>query len=291
MRLATFTHAGKTRVGIVTGDQIIDTRQLTGIPGSMIDFLSYDLVNSELIRNLPDTSIQRLPLSKVKLEAPILRPPKFFGIGLNYLDHIEETNQKRPSTPTVFNKQSTCVIGPDASIHKPRISDELDYEGELGIVIGRRCRHVPEERATEVIAGYLVVDDVSVRDWQNRSRTWTLGKSFDTHGPIGPWIVTADEVGDPHTLDIRTWVNGELRQSSNTRQLLFNCYYLISYLSTVFTLEPGDIISTGTSSGVGMKMTPPGYMKAGDVVCIEIEKIGRLCNTVIEEPENTAFIE
>lgn len=290
MKLATFTHNGKTRVGIISGDQVIDTRQLPGIPETMIDFLAGDMMNSPRIKDLVHTGGERLALTEVRLEAPIQRPPKFFGIGLNYLDHIEETKQKRPLTPTVFNKQSTCVIGPDASIHKPRVSDELDYEGELGVVIGRRCRHVPEARAREVIAGYLIVNDVSVRDWQNRSRTWTLGKSFDTHGPIGPWLVTADDLHDPHALDIRTWVNGELRQSSNTRHLLFNCYYLVNYLSTVFTLEPGDIISTGTSSGVGMKMEPPGYMKAGDKVCIEIEKIGRLCNTVIEEPAETAFI-
>jgi 2-keto-4-pentenoate hydratase/2-oxohepta-3-ene-1,7-dioic acid hydratase in catechol pathway len=290
MRLATFTYKGKTRVGIVIGDQIIDTLQLTGMPETLVDFLSYDLINSEIIRNLPDTSIQRMPLAEVKLEAPILRPPKFFGIGLNYMDHIEETGQQQPETPTVFNKQSTCVIGPEAYIHKPGVSDKLDYEGELGFVIGKRCRHVPRDRASEVIAGYLVVNDVSVRDWQSRSHTWTLGKSFDTHGPTGPWIVTPDEIGDPHTLDIKTWLNDELRQSSNTRHLLFDCFYLVEYLSTVCTLEPGDIISTGTSSGVGFKMTPRGYMKPGDVVKIEIERIGTLINTVIEEPATTAFI-
>jgi len=290
MKLATFTHKNKTRIGIVTGDQVIDTQQLTGIPESMTDFLVSDLINSEIIRNIADTSIQRLALEDVTLEAPILRPPKFFCIGLNYMDHIEETSAEQPETPTVFNKQSTCVIGPGGAIHKPRVSDKLDYEGEFGIVIGKHCRHVPRDRANEVIAGYLVVNDVSVRDWQKRTHTWTLGKSFDTHGPIGPWIVTPEEIGDPHNLDIKTWVNDDLRQSSNTRHLLFDCYFLIEYLSTVFTLEPGDIISTGTSSGVGMKMTPRGYMKPGDEVKVEIEKIGTLCNPVIEEPADTACI-
>jgi 2-keto-4-pentenoate hydratase/2-oxohepta-3-ene-1,7-dioic acid hydratase in catechol pathway len=291
MKLASFTHDGITRVGIVTGNEVIDTQQLTGIPELMTDFLAADLVSSETIRYLADTSIRRIALDEVVLEAPVLRPPKFFGIGLNYLDHIEETGRDRPATPAVFNKQSTCVIGTGAAIHRPRVSNQLDYEGELGIVIGKRCRHVPRERAWSVIAGYLVVNDVSVRDWQFRSPTWTLGKSFDTHGPIGPWIVTHDEIGDPHALDIKTWLNEELRQSSNTKNLLFDCYYLIEYLSTVFTLEPGDIISTGTSSGVGALMDPPGFMKPGDVVKIEIEKIGFISNPVIPEPGDTAFID
>jgi 2-keto-4-pentenoate hydratase/2-oxohepta-3-ene-1,7-dioic acid hydratase in catechol pathway len=190
-----------------------------------------------------------------------------------------------------FNKQSTCVIGPGQAIHRPRVSEKLDYEGELGLVVGKHCRHVTRDQARDVIAGYTICNDVSVRDWQMRSHTWTLGKSFDTHGPIGPWIVTADEVGDPHSLDIKTWVNDEQRQSSNTSQLIFDCYYLVEYLSTAMTLEPGDIIATGTSSGVGVKMNPRGYMKPGDIVRIEIEKIGALENPVIEEPDTTTFID
>ena len=290
MKLATFTHNGLTRVGIITDDEVIDTQQLTGIPELMTDFLAANLLESDTIRNLANTTIRRIALDRVTLEAPVLRPPKFLGIGLNYLDHIAETGRERPSTPAVFNKQSTCVIGPGAAIHMPRVSDQLDYEGELGIVIGKRCRHVPADRASSVIAGYLVVNDVSVRDWQFRNPNWTLGKSFDTHGPVGPWIVTHDEIGDPHALDIKTWLNGELRQSSNTRHLLFDCYALIEYLSTVFTLEPGDIITTGTSSGVGASMEPPGFMKPGDEVKIEIEKIGAITNPVIEEPEDTVLI-
>jgi 2-keto-4-pentenoate hydratase/2-oxohepta-3-ene-1,7-dioic acid hydratase in catechol pathway len=168
------------------------------------------------------------------------------------------------------------------------VSPLLDYEGELGFVIGRRCRHVPRDRAHEVIAGYLVVDDVTVRDWQLRVPTWTLGKSFDTHGPIGPWIVTPDEIGDPHALDLRTWVNGELRQHSNTKQLIFDCFAQVEHLSTAFTLEPGDIISTGTPSGVGGAMQPPRFLVAGDVVRVEIERIGHIENRVIAEPLDTA---
>jgi 2-keto-4-pentenoate hydratase/2-oxohepta-3-ene-1,7-dioic acid hydratase in catechol pathway len=166
----------------------------------------------------------------------------------------------------------------------------LDYEGELGVIIGRRCRHVSRQDAAKVIAGYVVVDDVTVRDWQFRIPTWTMGKSFDTHGPIGPWIVTGDELGNPHSLSLRTWVNNELRQSSNTKELIFDCFTLVEHLTTAFTLEPGDVISTGTPGGVGMGMQPPQLLKQGDIVRIEIEGIGEIENTVIAEPRDTACI-
>jgi 2-keto-4-pentenoate hydratase/2-oxohepta-3-ene-1,7-dioic acid hydratase in catechol pathway len=171
----------------------------------------------------------------------------------------------------------------------PRVSSALDYEGELGFVIGRRCRHVPRERAHEAIAGYLVVNDVTVRDWQLRIPTWTMGKSFDTHGPLGPWLTTADELGDPHGLRLRTWVNDELRQDSVTKHLIFDCFALVEHLSTAFTLEPGDVVSTGTPSGVGMAMKPPRLLKVGDRVRVEIEGLGALDNPVIAEPETAVL--
>jgi 2-keto-4-pentenoate hydratase/2-oxohepta-3-ene-1,7-dioic acid hydratase in catechol pathway len=232
----------------------------------------------------------RIALSTVKLEAPIARPPEFLAIGLNYADHVDETKMKRPEFPMFFNKQTSCVTGPGDPIHLPRASSALDYEGELGFVIGRQCRHVPRARAHEVIAGYVIVNDVSVRDWQRRSPTMTLGKSFDTHGPIGPWMVTPDEIGDPHTLDLKTFVNGEQRQHSNTKNLIFDCFAQIETLSTVFTLMPGTIVSTGTPGGVAAVMNPPKWLKAGDVVRIEIEKIGKLENKVIDEPSSTDLI-
>lgn len=287
MKLITFTADDTTRLGVVIGDEVVDSRGNLRIPPRLEDFLAAGEWARTAMQTLIDSGGHRRALADVELLAPILRPPKFFGVSLNYADHIEETGLEQPEYPTFFNKQSTCVIGPGAAIHRPRVSEKLDYEGELGVVIGKRCRHVPRERVTDVIGGYLIVNDVSVRDWQMRSHTWTLGKSFDTHGPIGPWLVTPDAIGDPHKLDIRTWVNDEQRQSSNTRHLIFDCYYLIEYLSTVMTLEPGDIIATGTSSGVGVKMKPRGYLKPGDTVTIEIEKIGRLSNPVIEEPEDT----
>ncbi len=288
MKLATFTHKGVTRVGIVVNEAIVDvTVENADLPQNMIDVLEGGEPVLAVLRSLEQSGAPSLPLAEVHLEAPVLRPPKFLAIGLNYADHIEETRLERPEFPSFFNKQSTCVIGPHDPIHVPRVSAKLDYEGELGFVIGRRCRHVPRERARDVIAGYLIVNDVTVRDWQARSPTWTLGKSFDTHGPTGPWIVTADEIGDPHALDIETWVNEERRQSTNTRHMIFNCFQQVEVLSTAFTLEPGDIISTGTSSGVGVMMTPRGYVKAGDVVRVTIERIGAIENPVIEEPDDT----
>jgi 2-keto-4-pentenoate hydratase/2-oxohepta-3-ene-1,7-dioic acid hydratase in catechol pathway len=232
----------------------------------------------------------RIALSEVTLEAPIARPPKFLAVGLNYADHVAESGLDTPKHPTIFNKQSTCVVGPGAAIHVPKASHVLDYEGELGLVIGRRCRHVTRDEAPDVIAGYTIVNDATVRDWQLRIPTWTMGKSFDTHGPIGPWIVTSDELPDPHQLRLRTFVNGELRQDSNTKELIFDCFSLVEHFSTAFTLEPGDVVSTGTPAGVGIGMKPPQLLKAGDEVRIEIEGIGVLENPVIDEPDETRVI-
>ena len=226
----------------------------------------------------------------MRLEAPVLHPPKFLAIGLNYADHVKESGLDTPPFPVFFNKQSTCVVGPTDPFHLPRVSPLLDYEGELGFVIGRRCRHVPRERAHEVVAGYLICNDVSVRDWQQRAPTMTLGKSFDTHGPLGPWLVTPDELGDPHVLDLETTVDGERRQKSNTKHLIFDCWSQIETLSTVFTLEPGDVISTGTCGGVGVAMNPRGYLKVGQRVKITISGLGAIEHEVIPEPADTAVL-
>jgi 2-keto-4-pentenoate hydratase/2-oxohepta-3-ene-1,7-dioic acid hydratase in catechol pathway len=227
----------------------------------------------------------RHPLEDVRLLAPV-RPRKFLGIGLNYADHIEESGMQAPEFPVFFNKQVTCVVGPGDDVHMPRVSNLLDYEGELAIVIGERCRHVPEEDAPEVIAGYTIANDISVRDWQLRTPTMTLGKSFDTHGPLGPWVVTADELGDPHALSIKTWVNDELRQDGSTSEMIYDCFQQVAHLSEAFTLEPGDVIATGTPAGIGAvrQPFPEGLLKVGDTVRVEIEGIGTLENTVIEEP-------
>lgn len=285
MIICRFTHDGETRLGVVDEAGEIADLGDSEVATEVRLALEADGGFERIADAAP--SAPRLPLIGVTLEAPIARPPKFLAIGLNYADHIAETNRDAPDFPIFFNKQSTCVVGPGAPIHIPRASDMVDYEGELGVVIGRRCRHVSADDAHRVVAGYLVVNDVSVRDWQVRTPTMTLGKSFDTHGPIGPWIVTADEIGDPHGLAIKTWVGDELLQDGNTKAMIFDIWHQIETLSTVCTLEPGDIIATGTPAGVGVARTPPRFLRDGDVVRVEIERVGVLENPVVAEPDDT----
>ena len=288
MKLCTFLQAGAPRVGIVLDDEVVDlSAAAPELPRDLVALLAAGPAALARAKTAAANARARAPLASLMLAAPIVRPPKFLAIGLNYADHVAEAGLEAPKLPTVFNKQSTCVAGPHDGVHMPRVSTALDYEGELGFVIGARCRHVPRERAHEVIAGYLVVNDVTVRDWQLRIPTWTMGKSFDTHGPIGPWLTTADEV-DANSLRLRTLVNGEVRQDSNTKQLIFDCSALVEHLSTAFTLEPGDVIATGTPGGVGIAMKPPRLLKIGDVVRVEIEGLGALENRVIAEPETTS---
>ncbi len=290
MRLCTFEHRGELRIGAVVDEEVIDLAAAAPeLPREMSALLAAGDAALRAAANAATRAVPRLRLDSVRLHAPILRPPKFLAIGLNYADHVAEAGLETPKVPTVFNKQSTCVAGPRDAVHMPRVSSALDYEGELGFVIGKRCRHVPRARAREVIAGYLIVNDVSVRDWQLRVPTWTMGKSFDTHGPIGPWLTTADEI-EPHGLRLRTWVNDELRQDSNTKELIFDCDALVEHLSTAFTLEPGDVIATGTPGGVGIAMKPPKLLRVGDVVRIEIDGLGALENPVVAEPAAAAEV-
>jgi 2-keto-4-pentenoate hydratase/2-oxohepta-3-ene-1,7-dioic acid hydratase in catechol pathway len=282
MQLVTFSDAKGTRIGLLEGQEVVDLASAS-LPQDMLGLLEAGAEALAAASSAAGSS-PRIPLADVRLEAPIARPPKILAVGLNYADHVAETGRDVPTVPLIFNKQSTSVTGPFDPIERPRVSTTLDYEGELGLVIGKRCRHVPKARAHEVIAGYTVVDDVSVRDWQIRSQTMTMGKSFDTHCPFGPAIVTADEVGDPHGLELSTFVNGERRQHSNTKELIFDCFDLVEHLSTAFTLEPGDLISTGTSGGVALAMKPPAWLVPGDVVRVEIEGLGAIENTVIDEP-------
>ncbi len=291
MRLVTFTQAGATRVGLLDGEEIVDLRAAApGLPTEMCAFLEAGDAALDAARNALAAGGSRLPLGDAHLESPVLRPGKILAVGLNYRDHVEEAGQEVPKLPMIFNKQGTSAHPPYDPFHLPRASHVLDYEGELAFVVGKRCRHVPADRASEVIAGYTVCNDVSVRDWQLRVPTWTMGKSFDTHCPLGPAIVTPDELGDPHALDLRTWVNGEPRQSSNTKNLIFDCFALVEHLTTAFTLEPGDVVVTGTPGGVGIAMKPPKLLVAGDVVRIAIDGLGEIENSVIEEPEATVRI-
>jgi 2-keto-4-pentenoate hydratase/2-oxohepta-3-ene-1,7-dioic acid hydratase in catechol pathway len=283
VRLCRFeTAGGDPALGVVEGKEVVDlsSTEAPTEPAAALDELGPERL-AALATNAP-----RLPLADVRLLAPAV-PRKYLAIALNYRDHIEEMGMEAPEVPVFFNKQVTCVVGPGADVHMPKVSTFLDYEAELAVVIGERCRHVPAERAHEVIAGYTCANDVSVRDWQGKAQTMTIGKSFDTHGPLGPWLVTADELGDPNDLAIRCTVNDEPRQDARTSQMVFDCFEQVSHLSEAFTLEPGDVIATGTPSGVGLGRQPisENLLHVGDTVKVEIEGIGELVNTVVEEPE------
>ena len=285
MKLATFstTDNPTPRVGAVRDDGIADLGGADGVPDTLLGLLSAGDAAMAAARAAADAATDILPLDQVTLHPPVPTPGKILAIGLNYGDHIEESGMGKPKHQVWFNKQHNCVNGPYADIALPSVSEMLDYEAELVVVIGKRCKHVPRDRAAEVIAGYCCGNDVSVRDWQMRAQTMQIGKSFDTHGPTGPWLVTPDEVGDPHSLNIRAEVNGELRQNSNTRHLIYDCYDAVAHLTQAFTLDPGDLLFMGTPAGVGAAMKPPQFLKAGDVVRVEIEKLGYLENRVVPE--------
>jgi ureidoglycolate lyase len=282
MKLVTFLADGTERIGVVAGDSVVDLSG-SALPHDMVGLISaWPQVETE-VRRFAQSAKPHYALSQVRLKAPVPRPSKILAIGLNYADHIAETGREKPARQVWFAKMSSAVNGPFDPIQMPKVSNDIDYEAEFVVVIGKRCRHVAKEKAHEVIFGYCAGNDVSVRDWQYASPQWILGKSFDTHAPFGPWIVTADEVGDPHSLGIRCLVNGAIRQNSNTRELVFNVFDQIAHLSQAMTLEPGDIIFTGTPGGVGAAMKPPGYLKAGDVVRVEIDKIGALEARMVRE--------
>jgi 2-keto-4-pentenoate hydratase/2-oxohepta-3-ene-1,7-dioic acid hydratase in catechol pathway len=282
MKLVRFTAGGGSRLGVVVGDEVADvTRVSAAIPADVGDLLTAEMLDlvASLVPRAP-----RVPFESVRLEAPIARPPSFLAVGLNYREHIDESGLAQAELPIFFNKQVTCVTGPYDPIVVPAAApDHVDYEGELGVVIGTRCRAVAAARAHEVVAGYLVVNDVSVRDWQFATTQWTMGKGWDTHGPIGPWLVTPDEVPDPHALRLRTWVDAEVRQDSTTDHMIHDCWKLIEFLTTAFTLLPGTIVATGTPAGVGQHMHPPGMLHPGSRVRVEIEGIGAIDNPVTAE--------
>ncbi|MCZ6501015.1 MAG: fumarylacetoacetate hydrolase family protein [Gammaproteobacteria bacterium] len=285
MKLVTFTTEGNATpsIGIARDDGIVDLSQLTGPPVSMKALLDEGESSIARVRDLAETASEVIDFSLATLDAPIPDPGKVLAIGLNYGDHIEESGMDKPKHQLWFNKQHNCINAPLGDINLPSVSTLLDYEAELCLIIGKRCKHVPRERAHEVIAGFCCGNDVSVRDWQMRAQTMQIGKSFDTHGPIGPYLVTADEVGDPHNLDIHSYVNGEQRQHSNTKHLIFDCYDAIAHLTQAFTLDVGDVLFMGTPAGVGLSMKPPQFLKEGDVVRVEIEKLGFIENRVVLE--------
>ncbi len=290
MKLVTFEKDGTTRIGAFktfAGEQVIvDLNRLEPrLPTDMMAFLQA----GHSARALAEAALvnaargEGLELAALKLKAPIPRPGKIICVGLNYRDHAEESKMAIPDVPTIFTKFANSVLGPGEAIVIPRVTDKIDYEGELAFVIGRRARHVAAHEAQEVVAGYMAFNDVSARDFQFRTSQWTIGKTFDTFAPMGPALVTVDEVPDPHHLDLRVTVNGEVRQSSNTRNLIFSIPDLVAYLSQGMTLEPGDLVATGTPAGVGYARNPPRFLQPGDRVEVEIEAIGTLANPVIAE--------
>ena len=320
MRLVTYTLRDTTRLGAMLGeDAVIDLNRACAlqrgerdaerartladflVPPEMLAFLrggdaAMEAARTALafaqdrVRSRRDAAIAAGLLVPThdpgfRLEAPVPRPGKILAVGVNYKDHSAETGIPLPKRPMIFSKVTTCANGPGMPVVRPRVSPFLDWEGELCFVVGTRARRVAAADALDHVAGYMIGNDVSVRDWQVHSQTMMMGKSFDTHGPMGPWLVTRDEVSDPGTLDLNTWVNGVLKQSSNTSQLIFGVAPLVEYLSTAFTLEPGDVVFTGTPSGVGVARDPKEFMKAGDVVRVEISGLGVLENPIVDEPE------
>ena len=282
MKLARFDAGAGSRIGLVEDDSVVDLAQSGVDHGSMLSLIAAGQNALDQLRDLSQSTAAHHRLADIRLLAPLEKPGKYLGIGMNYKSHIAEAERMGfppPEQQLWFNKQTSCVAGP-YDVIEPGVSERLDYEVELGVVIGKTAKGVKAQDAHKHIFGYVVANDVSARDWQAHSPTFTMGKSFDTHGPIGPWIVTADEIADPHDLNIRCLVNGEVRQSSHTGQMLYDILAQIEYLSTAFTLDPGDLFITGTPEGVGAGMDPPCFLKAGDVVRCEIDGIGVIENTV-----------
>jgi len=291
MKLIRFLYKNEDLYGLLEEDKVLILPSLFDwLPRNVEDLITTG-INAilELERTINDVPVREkekylISTNEVRLLAPILNPPKIICLGLNYRDHAAEQGARIPDEPIIFMKPRTSIVGPNQPIVKPKFVKKLDYEGELAVIIGRRGKYIPASKARDYIFGYTVFNDVSARDIQFKDRQWTRGKSFDTFAPMGPCIAVRDQVRDPENLRIRTWVNGELRQDSSTSNMVFNVYEIIHHLSKVMTLEPCDIIATGTPAGVGVFMKPePKFLEPGDVVEIEISEIGRLKNEVITE--------
>jgi 2-keto-4-pentenoate hydratase/2-oxohepta-3-ene-1,7-dioic acid hydratase in catechol pathway len=278
MKLALYDAGGGPQVGVVDGDVV----RPTGFAGGMMDLIRrWDDVEADIARTA--AASDGVALSRVRLRAPVLRPGKIFAIGLNYADHIAESKVEAPANQVWFTKAATAINGPFDPIQIARAGPFVDYEVELVAVVGVGGRNIASADAHRHVFGYCVGNDVTERAWQHRTPQWSLGKSFDTHAPIGPWITTRDEIADPHALGLRCFVNGEKRQDSNTRHLVFNVWDQIAHLSQAMTLEPGDLIFTGTPGGVGAAMDPRQFLKPGDTVRCEIDSLGVIEGALIAE--------
>ncbi len=299
MKLITFllkNNPKSKRIGAIKNNTVIDFSS-SDLPKDMINFIKLGSTGLDIANDVIENQKNVHAIDDVILKAPIDKPNKILAVGLNYKKHIDEAKelkdhhsndvQLQDQFPNIFNKQNSSVNDPFGDVHRPNASDWLDYEGELGFIIGKECRHVSYENAKNCIYGYTVVNDFSIRDWQFRGppHTMTMGKSWDTHCPFGPYIVTSDEIDDPHDLALKTFVNDEERQNTNTNLMIYDCYTLIEYLTTAFTLEPGDLIPTGTPEGSAV--TTQNWLKPGDKVKVEIEGLGYIENNIIQEPNNT----
>ena len=299
MKLITFllkNNPKSKRIGAIKNNTVIDFSS-SDLPKDMINFIKLGSTGLDIANDVVENQKNVHEIDDVILKAPIDKPNKILAVGLNYKKHIDEAKelkdhhsndvQLQDQFPNIFNKQNSSVNDPFGDVHRPNASDWLDYEGELGFIIGKECRHVSYENAKNCIYGYTVVNDFSIRDWQFRGppHTMTMGKSWDTHCPFGPYIVTSDEIDDPHNLALKTFVNDEERQNTNTNLMIYDCYTLIEYLTTAFTLEPGDLIPTGTPEGSAV--TTQNWLKPGDKVKVEIEGLGYIENNIIQEPNNT----
>jgi 2-keto-4-pentenoate hydratase/2-oxohepta-3-ene-1,7-dioic acid hydratase in catechol pathway len=281
MRFVTFEQDGHRHAGVVVEDQVVRLKN-AGFP----DLVSVLQGGADALRKVEaytDTAPGAVPLASVKLCAPIPDPPKILCMGLNYRDHAKEAGLELPKYPVIFAKYSNTVIGPGDNIVLPKNSRKPDYEAEFGFVIGKRARHIRAEDWHDYVFGYMNCNDVSARDYQMSVSQWTMGKNFDTFAPMGPYLVSADEIGDPHNLNISLTLNGETMQSSNTRELIFKIPETVAFLSSVMTLEPGDVVLTGTPAGVGFSRTPPRWLLPGDEVVVRVEGLGELRNTCVAE--------
>jgi len=309
MKILTFNHQGKSKMGIFIDPSILDIQKAYSLCAESLSPTVIEKVKAEMVFNdtlsfiqsednglkLAETIIGEFYKKKsrfddalldpdsVRLEAPIKNPNKIICIGLNYIDHCKEQGIEPPQNPIIFSKFNTAIIGSGEDIIHPRITTQLDYEGELAVVIGKMGKFIDRESAKNFVFGYTIMNDVTARDIQFNDGQWIRAKSFDTFAPIGPWIVTRDEIENPKNLNIRTYINGQIFQDSNTKNMIFDIPYLIEFISSAFTLYPGDIISTGTPPGVGIYREPPYFLHHNDEITIEIEKIGTLTNTVVEE--------
>ena len=275
-------------IGVQQGDRLISLRTLIGPETGMRELIEAWEAWSNRITEFVASGPDSVPTADARILAPLADPRKVICIGLNYADHAAETGAAVPTEPVVFNKFPTTVIGPDDAVELPPISSQVDYEAELVVVIGRRAKRIAPTEAMDCVFGYTCGNDISARDWQKGrpGGQWLLGKTFDTFAPLGPAIVTRDEIADPHQLDVKLRLNGETMQDSNTRQFIFQIDFLISHLSHVFTLEPGDLLFTGTPPGVGVARKPPVFLKHGDRVEVEIGGLGVLANPVVSAGSN-----